>query len=298
MQPSRLLSLPAELRSQIWIHAYADQTITINDPDRPFPPGRPTPPRRLTYSLCGPSRGAICPHICPEVVHITAPWHRIFYIQYKTRKWHACPNARPFTHPLVSKQFWTETTAILVCTATWVFHEPHDLRQVLLSSGRRAWAPRIQRLVIRAAAVFSVVHFFAEWQCALTWRLLSTLKQLKGVEMDISLDYSSGHDTSYLCLDPDLVECRTWVKAGVPSVVRAFQQHCLMAEKTVVKLDVGELPDRLERRKDEAQAWCEALRNALLVFKPLGEGRSISERRAMREWQKRRGGQVEKADDG
>jgi hypothetical protein len=83
MQPSRLLSLPAELRSQIWTHAYVDQTITVNDPNRPFPPGRPTPSRRLTYSLCGPSRGTICPHIRPEIGHVIAPWHQEFHFQYK-----------------------------------------------------------------------------------------------------------------------------------------------------------------------------------------------------------------------
>jgi hypothetical protein len=296
MQPSRLLSLPAELRSQIWTHAYADQTITVNDPNRPFPPGRPTPSRRLTYSLCGPSRGTICPHIRPEIGHVIAPWHQEFHFQYKRPEWHTCPDAQPFTHPLVSKQFWAETTTVFLRTATWVFHEPHDLRQIL-SSGRHAWAPRIQHLAIRAAAVFGIVRFFAEWQCALTWRLLSTLEQLQGVEMDISLDYSSDHDSSDLCLNPDLVGCRAWVKVGVPGILRAFQQHCLRAEKTVVRLDVGTLPDRLEGRKNEVQAWREALRDALLVFKPLGEGSSVSERRMMRERQKRRVRQVEMAED-
>jgi hypothetical protein len=64
------------------------------------------------------------------------------------------------------------------------------------------------------------------------------------------------------------------------------------AEKTVVRLNVGTPLDRLEGRKEEVQGWCEAL----LVFGPLGEGSSVSERRTMRERQ--RGGQVEMVDDG
>jgi hypothetical protein len=296
MRPSPLLRLPAELRSQIWTYAYADQTITINNPNRPFPPGSPIPPRRLTFSLCGPSRGSICPHIQPDIAHIIVPWHQEFHHKSKTPTWKTCRDARPFTHPLVSKQFWAETTAVLLRTATWVFHAPHDLRQVL-SSGH-AWVPHMRHMVVRAGGVLSVVRFFAEWQGALTWRLLSKLRDLRGVVIDISLDYSPEHDASKLRLDPELLACSTWVKAGVPGVVRAFQQHRLRPADTAVRLgsEYGWFAERVEAKKAEADVWCEALRRLLLVYMPLGAGTSVSERRAMRERVKRRGEKAEEVD--
>jgi hypothetical protein len=153
-------------------------------------------------------------------------------------------------------------------------------------------------MVVRAGGVLSVVRFFAEWQGALTWRLLSKLRDLRGVVIDISLDYSPEHDASKLRLDPELLACSTWVKAGVPGVVRAFQQHRLRPADTAVRLgsEYGWFAERVEAKKAEADVWCEALRRLLLVYMPLGAGTSVSERRAMRERVKRRGEKAEEVD--
>jgi hypothetical protein len=209
-------------------------------------------PHRLTYSLCGPGTGRVCPYIGPTCQSFDS--------------WKHCRDEHPFSHPLVCKQFWAETTHMLFQTSIWVFHSHHDLR--LLLNSKQACVPRIQKMIINSPNTETLVIFCSKWEQALTWRLMRRLENLKDVSIYVYVKF----DRNEMRTRRDLLNDQLWVKAKLPLIIRSFQQHKLISDLTIVCIGA----------RDDYKPYLKPLENALcslfLEHVPLGQSSLRRER--------------------
>jgi hypothetical protein len=277
-----LLRLPAELRDQIWGLCYSDFTINIDNALRYDKTALGNydkilhKPHPLSYQVCGPDTGSVCRHIHSSGDH-----------SYNRRMgvWICCTSARQFSHPLVCKQFWVETTQVLYKSCTWVFHSRHDFRRLLASS--QAFVPHMRRIVIRSPMTYNLGTWCNEWEGALTWRLVRRLQRLEGVRVLIEFRSDCNEYRTRFCVDPDVLGHKTWKKMRLPGILRALRQHMLKGEFTGVEMRnvegscYGEHtpPWSTINYRKELGPWCDAVREVLLEHLPLGQGGSVSERR-------------------
>jgi hypothetical protein len=239
-----------------------DFIINVDGYGRPGMPRTSTSsvePHRLTYSFCGSGTAKICEHVRPE--------HR------RSPQWMHCREPHQFSHPLVCKQFWSETSRVIYQNSTWVFHNPHDL--ILFINSRQAVVSRVQKVVINAQDNESLVAFCNKWQQALTWRNMRYFRCLRGFGLRIEVNY----DRNEMRNRTDLMKDQMWVKARLPLIIRAIQQHKLEPDLTTVDIPCGIEP--------AFRAWASEFRRLVLEHVPLGQSSIRRERRWMKEAENR-----------
>jgi len=97
--------------------------------------------------------------------------------------------------------------------------------------------------------------------------------------------YDCNEDRIKSCLSTYLLNDKTWKKMKLPPLMRALRQHNLK-EFTNVEITFH---DRVTRHKlDRIGPWCDEMRKLLIDLLPLGQGRSVSERRRVEEETKRK----------
>lgn len=208
--------------------------------------------------------------------------------QWSKISWSHCERAFHRSHPLVSRQFWAETTETFFETSTWVFHDQFDLRQ--FSNTQPACVPHIRRLIIKGQGALSMPEFFKDWHRAVTWRLMRCFVSLQGV--DIIFDCHT--DRKGMHLNKNFLDDMVWIKSRLPDFVRALRQHKLKQDMVSVAVIInhsGFLYDRADTPVDkDTIPWENALRDLLLQHLPLGQGMTKSERKVLEKEAKRKKG--------
>lgn len=141
-RPPPLFRLPAELRTQIWRHAYGNQHIIVS-----------------LHSLNKPASDSHSNLIYMLASDLPHPFHDRFV------------RSRIHLPPAVCKQFYSEATAALYVSSTFEFTEPHTFRAFAL--GPHACVSQIQHL--------RVPYLEHKWKNSLTSSLVGRLKSLRGV---------------------------------------------------------------------------------------------------------------------
>ena len=182
------------------------------------------------------------------------------YVIYDRITAEPLPENRVSTPKLVCKQFWFETSQVLLASATFQFTEPKFFRALAISAPR--WLQCVRRIFLIPSDGWYASDLLKWWAGSLTSSLVGRFTHLEGVRFEVYV-----YDLGGLCAQLDVMTDRKWKKTKLPSIIRSLQQHKLKPALTTFKFKVWKT-DRKSFGFLEDPAISEAIRTELLKYRP------------------------------